>query len=189
MSSSRFERGRGLPAAVPERGLLSSALQPRKRNRAVLRAIRKETVPVSALLALALGFPAACYAQEAQPAADQQHVSTLPPVSVVQPKTLTPASQPRPRSETGGGTSGATESGQQTAVSGPVTPGAGGAAQTGVFGLGGINLMGGTVITNDQTWYFAKHNVTEAAIDLAPGVHRLAFRRPSQRGAHLRARF
>jgi len=127
-------------------------------------------VPVSALLALALGLPAACYAQEAQPAAGQQHVSTLPPVSVVQPKTLTPASQPRPRSESGGDTSAATANGQQTAVSGPVTPGAGGAAQTGVFGLGGINLMGGTVITNDQTWYFGKQNVTEA-LDLAPGVN------------------
>ena len=169
MSISRVKRGRGLPAVFPECMLLSSFQQQRKGNRASLPAILKKALPASALLAAAFGLPAASYAQEAQPAGSQEQVSTLPPVSVVQPKTVTPASQ-RPRSESGGGTSTATEGSQQTAVTGPVTPGAGGAAQTGIFGLGGINLMGGTVITNQQTWYFSKPTL-DAALDLAPGVN------------------
>ncbi len=168
MSISRVKRGRGLPAVFPECMLLSSFQQQRKGNRASLPAILKKALPASALLAAAFGLPAASYAQEAQPAGSQEQVSTLPPVSVVQPKTVTPASQ-RPRSESGGGTSAATEGGQQTAVTGPVTPGAGGAAQTGIYGLGGINLLGGTVITTEQTWYFSKPTLDEA-MALAPGV-------------------
>jgi iron complex outermembrane receptor protein len=38
-----------------------------------------------------------------------------------------------------------------------------------MFSLGGINLMGGTVISNEQTWYFGKQTLADA-MQLAPGV-------------------
>lgn len=39
-----------------------------------------------------------------------------------------------------------------------------------MFALGGINLMGGTYITSDQTWTFAKPTLDQA-LALAPGVN------------------
>ncbi len=40
---------------------------------------------------------------------------------------------------------------------------------SGIFSLGAINLMGGTYITPEQTWYFAKQTLDQA-LTLAPGV-------------------
>ncbi len=166
MSRSRVQRARSLAAALPEGWLLSST-QPRGRLTDT-KAPGKKAALMSAIAALAFGLPALSQAQEAQTAANQEQVPTLPPVVVMQQKTMTPASRPQPRSEDSARATAAAENGQQ-AASGPTVPGASGNAQTGMFSLGGINLMGGTVITNDQTWYFAKPTLDEA-MQLAPGV-------------------
>ena len=123
---------------------------------------------MSAIAALAFGLPVPSQAQEAQTAANQEQVPTLPSVVVMQQKTVTPASRPQPRSEGNTHAPATAEAGQQTA-SGPTVPGAGDSAQTGMFSLGGVNLMGGTVITGDQTWYFGKPTLDQA-LALAPGV-------------------
>ena len=124
---------------------------------------------MSAIAALAFGLPLPGHAQEAQTAASQEQAPTLPPVVVMQQKTMTPASRPYTRSEASAQASAPAENGQQ-AASGPAVPGSGGAAQTGMFSLGGINLLGGTYITSDQTWYFAKPTLDDA-LSLAPGVN------------------
>ncbi len=164
MSRSRVKRERGLTAALPEGCLLSS-------TQTQGRASGPETpggnaVLTSAVLALVLGLPLPALGQET--AAAREQVPTLPPVVVIQPKTVTPASRHSVRSE-GRDRQVHQETAAQPASSGPTVPGSGGAAQTGMFSLGGINLMGGTYITNDQTWYFAKPTLDQA-MALAPGV-------------------
>ena len=54
----------------------------------------KSAVFLSALLALAFELPLPAQAQEATPAANQEQMPTLPPVVVMQQKTVTPASRP-----------------------------------------------------------------------------------------------
>ncbi len=126
----------------------------------------KSAVFLSAFLALAFELPLPAQAQEATPA---EQTPTLPPVVVMQQKTVTPASRPLQASENRAEAS-ASENGQQAAASGATVPGTSGSAQTGMFSLGGINLLGGTYITSDQTWYFAKPTLDEA-LSLAPGVN------------------
>ena len=167
MSRSRVQRARSFSAALPEGWLLSST-QPRGRPTDT-KAPGKKAAFMSAIVALAFGLPVPSQAQEAQTAANQEQVPTLPPVVVMQQKTMTPASRPYTRSEGSAQASAPAENGQQ-AASGPAVPGSGGAAQTGMFSLGGINLLGGTYITSDQTWYFAKPTLDEA-LSLAPGVN------------------
>ncbi|MGO9484160.1 MAG: TonB-dependent receptor domain-containing protein [Rhodomicrobium sp.] len=171
MNRSRVKRERGVAAALPEGWLLSATLVRERPNSP--RAAGKSVALMSALAALAFGLPVPCQAHETQPAApsaSQEQVSTtLPPVVVIQPKTVTPASQPRPKSETATDGS-ASPAGSQPATSGPTVPGTGGTAHVGMFSLGGINLLGGTFITSDQTWYFAKQTLDEA-LSLAPGTN------------------
>ena len=166
MSRSRVKRVRGLTAALPE-GCLLSSTQMREGVKS-LKAPGKNAALTSAALAIALGLPLPALAQET--AAAQEQVPTLPPVVVIQQKTVTPASRPSVRSE---GRSQDRQARQETdaqpASSGSTVPGSGGTAQTGMFSLGGINLMGGTYITSDQTWYFAKPTLDQA-MALAPGV-------------------
>ena len=167
MSISRVKRERGALSAFPECRRLSST-QPRA-TQARPMAAGKSAVFLSALLALAFELPLPAQAQEATPAANQEQMPTLPPVVVMQQKTVTPASRPLPASESRAEAS-ASENGQQAAASGATVPGTSGSAQTGMFSLGGINLLGGTYITSDQTWYFAKPTLDEA-LSLAPGVN------------------
>ena len=167
MSCSRVKRARSFSAALPDSWLLSPTL-PQGRLTDT-KAPGKKAVLMSAIAALAFGLPAPSQAQEAQTAANQEQVPTLPPVVVMQQKTTTPASRPYTRSEGSTQASAPAENGQQ-AASGPTVPGSGGAAQAGMFSLGGINLLGGTYITSDQTWYFGKPTLDEA-LSLAPGVN------------------
>ncbi len=174
MSSLRFVRARSIPAAFPECWLSSS-----KESRAGLsgahvpapkiHVTRTYAALACSFAAYALACPAE--AQQTQASADQQQVYTLPPVNVIQPKTLTPASQPRPQSERSpqNGTSADTATAGSEQQLWPVVPGAGGSAQTGMFSLGGINLLGGTYVTSDQTWSFAKPTLDEA-LALVPGA-------------------
>ncbi len=164
MSRSRVKRARGLTAALPEGWLLSSTQM--RGWPSCPEAPGRNAALTSAVLALALGLPLPALAQET--AAAQEQVPTLPPVAVIQPKTVTPASRPSVRSE-GRDRQVHQEIEGQPASAGPTVPGSGGTAQTGMFSLGGINLMGGTYITSDQTWYFAKPTLDEA-MALAPGV-------------------
>ena len=160
MSRSRVQRARSLSAAFPEGWLLSSTLPWGRIEKPVL---------ITAILAFACELPLPCLAQEAQTTANQEQVPTLPPVVVMQQKTMTPASRPQQRIERRGEAPAPAEDVQQ-AASGPAVPGSGGAARTGMFSLGGINLLGGTYITSDQTWYFGKPTLDEA-LSLAPGVN------------------
>ncbi len=164
MNRSRLERARLRFAALPECGPVSST-QTRELPCQPL-ASGKSAAFLSALLALAVQLPA--HAQEAQSGASDQQASTLPPVVVMQQKTVTPASRPAQRAEGGAEARAATETGQQ-AASGPTVPGTGGTAQTGMFSLGGINLLGGTYITSAQMSYFGKTTLDQA-MELAPGV-------------------
>ncbi len=168
MSGSRVKRERGIFAVFPECWRLSS-IQSQARSNLPMQA-SKNAAALSAFLALAFQLPLPCQAQEAQSAASQQQVPTLPPVVVMQQKTVTPASRPGQQSGGSPEAYSTTENGQQAAASGPTVPGAGGAAHTGMFSLGGINLMGGTYITSDQTWYFGKPTLDEA-LALAPGTN------------------
>ncbi len=164
MSISRVKRERGALSAFPECRRLSST-QPRTAQARPMVA-GKSAVFLSAFLALAFELPLPAQAQEATPA---EQTPTLPPVVVMQQKTVTPASRPLQASESRAEAS-ASENGQQAAASGATVPGTSGSAQTGMFSLGGINLLGGTYITSDQTWYLAKPTLDEA-LSLAPGVN------------------
>jgi iron complex outermembrane recepter protein len=162
MNKTRFERARGRKACAPAAASAVSKFgQP-------LASGSKALAVASALVAIAVEFPSACQAQEASAASREQAAATLPAVVVNQPKTATPAS--RPRKARGGeiapnrGTE-ATESSQE----GAPDLGTGSASASPVFSLGGINLMGGTVISSEQTWTFQKPTLDQSA-SLAPGV-------------------
>lgn len=139
--------------------------------------MRKNLAVLSTLVALASEFPSTCEAQEAQqavPAQSTEQPPTLPPVMVFQPKTVTPASQPRPQrapevSRPSAAAAPPAEPEQGAPNTGGVASSSGGAS-TGMFSLGGINLMGGTYITSQQTWYFAKPTLDQA-LELAPGTN------------------
>jgi len=161
MKRSHTQRARWPMAALPERGGLSPVQSQARLTSPIAEA--GSAAFLTALFTLALSLPS--HAQEAQ-MASQEPAATLPAVAVIQEKTVTPASQPRTRSEIRAETPA--ESGQQ-ASAGPAVPGAGGSAQSGMFSLGGINLLGGTYITGDQAWSFAKPTL-DRAMELAPGV-------------------
>lgn len=158
MKNSRLGRAHGRAACAP--AAISAALK----SGQPLAAGSKALAVASAILALAGEFPSTCQAQEASAAASE----TLPAVVVNQPKTATPASQPRKIRGGEVSSSGGSESGEPSQEGAPDF-GTGSASASPVFSLGGINLMGGSVISSQQTWTFQKPTLEQAA-SLAPGV-------------------
>lgn len=142
--------------------------------------MRRNIAFASAIIALSVEFPAISQAQEAQPTAEpvSQEPQTLPPVVVFQPKTVTPASTPHRRKPDAPASSRSASQQRAPEQTNARTEPEQGTADTvtsrvsgtsGLFGLGAINLMGGTYITPEQTWYFAKQTLDQA-LTLAPGV-------------------
>lgn len=124
----------------------------------------------------------------AQDAGTADQAATLPPIVVQQPKTATPATLKAKTAKVtapvaaanGGGAKGkAKSSGGATAAAGGGSGvagvvvgedlGTGSASSSSVFSLGAIDLMGGTVVSSDQSWKFAKPTLDQA-MKLAPGV-------------------
>ncbi|WP_127079915.1 TonB-dependent receptor plug domain-containing protein [Rhodomicrobium lacus] len=168
MTISRYERAHGRLAGAPATGsaVRAHACSANADSLGLAGAISQGTLIAAALgLALNMTLPAPSLAQEAQGASEE--ASTLPPVVVYQPKTVTPASAPQARRENQA-TPATGASGDEVAQ-GTGGNGTGGSSAAGIFSLGGINLMGGTVVTNEQTWTFQKPTLDQAAA-LAPGV-------------------
>ncbi|MEG6509385.1 TonB-dependent receptor [Methyloligella sp. 2.7D] len=93
-------------------------------------------------------------------------VSVLPPIVVVaeppapaRPRTYAPASTPAPAT---GGAPGTAEQGSEATVAGD--PGA-----RGIFTLGELDQIGGSVITNKTMWTYNK-NTLDQALSIVPGV-------------------
>jgi len=173
MTISRYERARGRLAGAPATGSAERehghACGADSANLYRLGSAVSQRALVLTSIGLAFGvmLPASSQAQETQVAAE---TSTLPPVVVFQPKTVTPASAPRASRE--GQTTRTTpadEASAADAAPGTGGTGTGGPSAAGIFSLGGINLMGGTVVTNEQAWTFQKPTLDQAAA-LAPGV-------------------